>query len=1229
MKRKKPSDRSVKELAKKETRKEQRAINTQKFLLFLTLLSTCTLLIMVTAHYISTGYAVYLESQAGTITELIVYKEFPTFQWAGIYGLALRVDGFTELLDGDFSSGQITRQDVFFDCMDTSDPNGNEVYASISDNVDFNTLSPANPADLDAFMGCSSKPYCASNTFTDTMWIMVGGTNISNIPSTHTYKFNGDPTVFDIGILEDGNGNIVYVTKVEGVQTGYSEGVTVNYQMMTPMPENTTLTYYFYTDPNDFCPAGGGLGNTVDTTVHGFIKDELGNPVENATVILVGHTRTTNADGFYNFSQLELIEGNFTLLAQKTGYDDNHTVVPVTFTNYTWQKNITLKPETPGSGTVEITNIDGYVFDTDGNPIYEASVLIAGTTDKTDLFGYYSVSPTVTEGNQSIIAIKEGYNNNVTILNFSTIPQYKNVNFTLEDASAAVGEFETGPYTQQRISNIREQIVKSGEDYWVSTKEINKQIRQNTFLEETIGIFNFAGTMNLNIELDPQLEGIVSLDQTSMTIDANTFGELGITFYGLEDIGVYEGNISITGGLNQEIPVTVEIVERNLPIETMLVNVDLFDDSVRRGTELKYKLSLQNLLSDQGYLVYINSKVRGINNSIVYAEKNTQEEIQSSLTLLESIQLPEETPVGEYVLEIQAKYLNLISRTSTSFDVVQPIYLYAFLGIPLWIYMAIISFLGFVSLNVFAYKRHLDKKKRYSVKVDYGSLAQPGERTIRLGHIAETKKNAYLELEKLKVHTIVAGATGMGKSISAQVIIEEALLNDVCVIVFDPTAQWSGMLRKCEDKKMLSFYPKFGMKPSEARGFPGNIRAVKDARQKIDINKYFEPGHIQIFTLNKLQPKDMDIFVAGVIRQIFKSDPKESQELKILLVFDEVHRLLPKFGGSGEGFLQIERGCREFRKWGIGQILISQVMSDFVGEIKANINTEVQTRTVEEGDLERIKSKFGESYLTSLVKSEVGVAMFQNAEYNKGLPYFINFRPILHNTRRLSDEELEKYNKYNDQIEDLEYQIEQLEELKLDVFDLKMEIKLVKDKIMTGNFSVVDIYLEGLVPRVAKQWEKIGKKPKKKQVELIDIEEIKKSVEEAKKGHEKAASESKAEESQSTEKEKDPLKELEQKQVSSLTFDNGAMVSSLGELKDMLPTLDDDIFKIHVNAQKNDIATWAKEVSPTLSAKLAQAKDKATMIKILKEFDGKEGAPPAPAAKPSTQPQTKPAPPKK
>ena len=383
------------------------------------------------------------------------------------------------------------------------------------------------------------------------------------------------------------------------------------------------------------------------------------------------------------------------------------------------------------------------------------------------------------------------------------------------------------------------------------------------------------------------------------------------------------------------------------------------------------------------------------------------------------------------------------------------------------------------------------------MQVDYKTLPKKGERTLWLGNIAETKKVAYLEMDALTTHGVVAGATGGGKSISAQVLIEEVLLKNIAVIVFDPTAQWSGMLRKNEDKKMLSFYQKFGMKNSDAKAFPGNVRQIQNERQAIDIKKYMNPGQIQIFTMNKLTPPQIDTFVASVIASIFQSDPKEFPGLRLMLVFDEVHRLLPKFGGSGKGFLQIERACREFRKWGFGVMLVSQVLSDFVGEIKANINTEVQMRTRDESDLNRIKTKYGEEFLQSLIKASVGVGMFVQSRYNKGKPYFVNFRPIMHSTRRLSDEVLEQYNKYGESIDDLEYQIEQLEAEKVDTFDLKMELKLVKDKLMTGNFTVVDIYLEGLKPRVEKQWGSIGKKPKKLEITLVDTTEIDASLKQA------------------------------------------------------------------------------------------------------------------------------------
>jgi len=244
------------------------------------------------------------------------------------------------------------------------------------------------------------------------------------------------------------------------------------------------------------------------------------------------------------------------------------------------------------------------------------------------------------------------------------------------------------------------------------------------------------------------------------------------------------------------------------------------------------------------------------------------------------------------------------------------------------------------------------------------------------------------------------------------------------------------------------------------------------------------------------------MFVANTVREIFHSNLKEFRGLRYMAVYDEIHRILPKFGGSGEGFIQIERGCREFRKWGIGVLLISQVLADFVGQIKANINTEIQMKTRDEGDLERIKMKYGEEFIHALVKAPVGSGMIQNAAWNRGNPYYITFRPILHSVERLTDEELSLYNQYNEIADDLEYQFEQLEKDGIDTFDLKLELKLSKDKIKSGNFNMVKIYLEGLTPRVQKIWDKLGKKPKKRELTLIDTSKLKEELEQAKKSRE-------------------------------------------------------------------------------------------------------------------------------
>ena len=765
----------------------------------------------------------------------------------------------------------------------------------------------------------------------------------------------------------------------------------------------------------------------------------------------------------------------------------------------------------------------------------------------------------------------------------------------------------------------------STESYEISRNKIDRTIKIGNILEDVIKIENKMNSpMKIEFSVEGDVSNYITLDASSLTIEPQNTSDFYF-YIKASALGNFGGNLKLSGNAVETIPINVSIVDYSLD-PLLLIKLALSKNEYLLNKKIETKVDITRIKNqDIGNATLTYNLINNMNNETIILDQENLT-ITESIQILKDFEIPEESKQGYYKLQITMKYNSTELISESLFLAKIPFMQRKILGIfPVWLVIFFTSFILLILISIFGIKKYIESKQKYKMKLDVKTLEKEDKKFLWLGKIAERKIGAYIDPHRLTTHAIVAGATGGGKSIAAQDIIEECLKQNVCVIVFDPTAQWSGMLRKCEDKKMFAYYSKFGMKQSDARGFPGNIRAVKDARQNIDVEKVFEPGHIQIFTLNKLQPKDMDIFVASVISEIFKSDPKEYPTLRTLLVFDEIHRILPKFGGSGEGFVQIERACREFRKWGYGVMLISQVLSDFAGQIKANISTEVQMRTRDEGDLNRIKTKYGEGFLQSLVKASVGVGMMVNPAYNHANPYFVNFRPILHNTRRLPDEELEKYNQYNDKVEDLEYQLEQLEELKLDVFDLKMELKLVKDKIMTGNFSVVDIYLEGIVPRIKKQWDKIGKTPKKKQVELVSLEDIKKSISEAQSASDKAKAEAAAEAAAEAESKRDVLKELNEKIVQPLTFDNGAMVSSLKELKQYLPIIDDETWKIHVNEQKHDIAKWFKQLSKPFAARLASVKDKNEFIKQVNDWKGKESAPTLTAQKPASTTQPKPA----
>jgi len=643
------------------------------------------------------------------------------------------------------------------------------------------------------------------------------------------------------------------------------------------------------------------------------------------------------------------------------------------------------------------------------------------------------------------------------------------------------------------------------------TLDVN-EIRESLYLGEnklvTLYLQNkLDEEKELNISLSSNLKQFINL-KNKINIKPNTREKLLINIFAPETttLRTYSGLITITGEGETEIPVTLEIKKKPIeeqPIQLIDVKITPLRTKFKPGEIIDLQLTIYNL--NMGTALNITSTLEIINpnNNVALSRQQEKLTLTNIINSLKHFQIPIEIEPGDYIIKETATYLigqEEVSLTAfANIKIKKPSILSnKVFGITLWQTLLLILLLPLIILITVTYRKRLIKKMKYRSLLNMKFLPRKTPQSIKIGKIAETNKESYLDIDELKTHTLIAGSTGSGKTVAAQDIAEEVLNKNSSVIVFDPTAQWSGFLRKCEDKTMLNNYFKFKLNTSQATAFKGNIYTITDPKEKINVKEFILPGQITIFCLNKLHSKDIDTVVTSTIQQIFDANLEESKTLKLLLVYDEVHRLLSKFGGSGKGVLQLERACREFRKWGVGLVLISQMLGDFMEEIHANIATEIQMRTKHLADLERIKKKYSKQILKIAHESPTGVGMVQNSQYNKGKPYFIEFRPLLHNPSRLHDSELDKYNKYNQKLDNIKYQIKQLKELKQDIFDLELELKLASDKLQQGNFKITDIYLDSLKPKLNVYWKKLNKTPKEKKKTKITEEYIEKGIKEAK-----------------------------------------------------------------------------------------------------------------------------------
>ncbi|MBN2202775.1 MAG: DUF87 domain-containing protein [Candidatus Aenigmarchaeota archaeon] len=597
---------------------------------------------------------------------------------------------------------------------------------------------------------------------------------------------------------------------------------------------------------------------------------------------------------------------------------------------------------------------------------------------------------------------------------------------------------------------------------------------QKTFSTDIIN--NLDEDVTVSIVVEGPVFNLLTIQRPSFRLNGKTTESVSIRAQApLTAVpGIYTGNIVVTAGdVEHTTPVTITVREVLEPL--MDVQVKVLSESINPGTNLTFETTLLNM----GETAEINDitvtyTVRPLNGPDEIITTNTETlAVENVLTFKRTVQIPENTPEGMYLIDTNVSYWdgNKYASSSDDFEVTKLPWILILLKSIFLNWITYVVLLGgvpslLVGLRWYAaFKASKTAKARYIAPLDFKALPKEGADSLLVGRIAETDIKSYIPIPQLLMHSIAAGGTGSGKTVSAMVTAEELLKRKVPIIVFDPTAQWTGFMKPNTLKPMLAMYPKFGLKPSDATRFKTNVILVEDGDMEINIKKYMKPGEITVFVMNRLSASENDKFVRRSIQEIFDMRPTESKEIKLLLVYDEVHRLLPKYGGK-KGYTAIERAAREFRKWGIGIFMISQVLLDFKGAIRANIANEIQLRTKYEGDIGRVKSKYGSDYASKVTRLTIGTGLFQNPEFNHGRPWFVNFRPLLHSPFALTDKEIDTYMTLDKKVKALEEKIEKLKAQKVDTYDIEIELNIARDKVKTAAFKMAETYLDSLEKRL-------------------------------------------------------------------------------------------------------------------------------------------------------------------
>ena len=206
-------------------------------------------------------------------------------------------------------------------------------------------------------------------------------------------------------------------------------------------------------------------------------------------------------------------------------------------------------------------------------------------------------------------------------------------------------------------------------EIYTSLDAIKKKVRQGSFAEESMTIYNFKNIpTHLTFSVSGSVAPYVKLSMEDAIIQPNASAKLNIRLLGDGVPGLYTGILKLDGDFQALVPIELTIIkEGKIPVEALIIKIDTLQQEAYRGQEFRYKVDLINLLSGTEFDVHLNFTLYDVNRTTIIPLGEQTTSVPTFISIIRKAALPSDVPLGDYILAVDAKYVGFSANANTLF----------------------------------------------------------------------------------------------------------------------------------------------------------------------------------------------------------------------------------------------------------------------------------------------------------------------------------------------------------------------------------------------------------------------------------------------------------------------------------------------------------------------------------------------------------------------------------